>query len=329
MLRMAQDLAHEDELIPIQQRGQELIERMRLGEDPPSAAPVTSNHSMPRIGVALGGGSARGLTHIPFIEAMDELGLKPSVIAGTSIGALIGSGWANGMAGKELREHALSVLGTMRIIAGRIWGHQIGNLGGLVRNGFNLQLDAMRIVDAFLPEPFPDDFKDLTIPLYVVATDFQSWHQAVFNSGELRPAIAGSIAIPSLFKPVRYANHVLVDGGVVNPLPVDQASGHDILVAIDVNGDPSEALHRADFHALDFWFGAAQIMMHSLTAQMMAAYPPDVYARPHISAFGALEFWRVKEIIEAADKEKDNFKRHLSKKVEQFIMKTGETMRAE
>jgi NTE family protein len=329
MFRMAQDLAHEDELIPIQQRGQELIERMRLGEDAPPAAPLIPNRGMPTIGVALGGGSARGLTHIPFIEAMDELGLKPSVIAGTSIGALIGSGWANGMTGKELREHALSVLGTMRIIAGRIWGHQIGNLGGLVRNGFNLQLDAMRIVDAFLPQPFPDDFKDLKIPLYVVATDFQSWHQAVFNAGELRSALAGSIAIPSLFKPVRYANHVLVDGGVVNPLPVDQASGQDILVAVDVNGDPSEALHRADFHALDFWFGAAQIMMHSLTAQMMAAYPPDVYARPHISAFGALEFWRVKEIIEAADKEKDNFKRHLTRKVEQFIMQTGETTRAE
>jgi NTE family protein len=61
---------------------------------------------------------------------------------------------------------------------------------------------------------------------------------------------------------------------------------------------------------------------------MMAAYPPDVYARPHVSSFGALEFWRVKEIIERADKEKDNFKRHLSNKVEQFIMKTGETTRA-
>ena len=329
MLRMAQDLAHEDELIPIQQRGQELIERMRQGEDAPPLAPPPPNTGMPRIGVALGGGSARGLTHIPFIEAMDELGLRPSVIAGTSIGALIGSGWANGMTGKELREHALSVLGTMRIIAARIWGHQIGNFGGLVRNGFNLQLDAMRVVDAFLPDPFPDDFKDLKTPLYVVATDFQSWHQAVFNSGELRPAIAGSIAIPSLFKPVRYANHVLVDGGVVNPLPVDQASGQDILVAVDVNGDPSEALHRAEFRPLDFWFGAAQIMMHSLTSQMMAAYPPDVYARPHISAFGALEFWRVKEIIEAADKEKDNFKRHLTRKVEQFLMQTEGTIRAD
>ena len=324
---MAHDLTHEDEPIPILQRGQELIDRLNAGSDAPKPSPPTYA-AMPRIGVALGGGSARGLTHIPFIEAMDELGLKPSTIAGTSIGALIGAGWANGMTGKELREHAISVLGTMRIIAARLWGAQIRNIGGLLQNGFNMQLDAMRVVDAFLPAPFPDDFAELQIPFYVVATDFQSWHQAVFNNGQLKPAIAGSIAIPSLFKPVRFANHVLVDGGVVNPLPLDQAGECDILVGIDVNGDPSEALQRADFRAIDVWFGSAQIMMHSLTAHMMAAYPPDVYARPHMSSFGALEFWRVKEILAAADKEKDHFKRHLSHKVEQFIMKTGETTRA-
>ena len=327
MLRMAHDLASEDDLTPIQQRGQELVDRLRSGDDIPAGAPPS--HSLPRIGVALGGGSARGLTHIPFIEAMDELGLTPSTIAGTSIGALIGSGWANGMSGKELREHAMNVLGTMRTIAGRIWGQQIGSLGGLVRNGFNLQLDASRVVDAFLPDPFPDDFKDLKVPFYVVATGFQSWHQAVFNSGELRPTIAGSIAIPSFFRPVHYANHILVDGGVVNPLPLDQASADcDILVGIDVNGDPSDRIAKVDYRALDGWFGSAQIMMHSLTAHMMAAYPPDVYARPHVSSFGAMEFWRVKEIIEAADREKDNFKRHLSHKVEQFIKQTGETTRA-
>jgi hypothetical protein len=150
---MAHDLAHEDDLIPIQQRGQELIDRLKSSNDVPAPAPLS--RAMPRIGVALGGGSARGLTHIPFIEAMDELGLKPSTIAGTSIGALIGSGWANGMTGKELREHALNVLGTMRTIAGRIWGQQIGNLGGIVRNGFNLQLDATRVVDAFPPTRSP------------------------------------------------------------------------------------------------------------------------------------------------------------------------------
>lgn len=323
---MAHDLTDEDQLLPIVQRGQEFVDRLHAGESQPIMRP--HNGSMPRIGVALGGGAARGLTHIPFIEAMDEMGLKPSVIAGASIGALIGSGWANGMSGQELREHSMSVLGTMRIIAARLWGAQIRNIGGLLQNGFNMQLDGHRVVDAFLPTPFAQDFAELQIPFYVVATDFQSWHQAVFNQGPLRPAIAGSISIPSLFKPVRYANHLLVDGGVVNPLPLDQASDCDILVGIDVNGDPSEALGRADFRALDIWFGSAQIMMHSLTAHMMAAYPPDVYVRPHLSVFGSLEFWRVKEILEVADREKDNFKRQLSRKVEQFIMHTGQTTRA-
>jgi NTE family protein len=325
---MAQHLTPEAEILAIVQRGQALVDRLHAGDAaPPLMKP--DRGGMPRIGVALGGGSARGLTHIPFIEAMDELGLKPSIIAGTSIGALIGAGWANGMTGKELREHAMSVLGTLRIIAARLWGNQIRNLGGLLQNGFNIQLDPNRVVDAFLPDSFPDHFEELQIPLWVVATDFQSWHQAVFNSGKLRPPIAGSIAIPSFFRPVPFANHLLVDGGVVNPLPLDQASNDvDILVGIDVNGDPSDKLNRADYRALDVWFGSAQIMMHSLTAHMMAAYPPDVYARPHVNAFGALEFWRVREILAVADKEKDHFKRNLSRKVEQFIMKSGEITRA-
>jgi len=279
-----------------------------------------STSSGPRIGVALGGGSARGLTHIPYIEAMDELGLKPSVISGTSIGALIGAGWAAGMTGLEIREHAFNVLGTMRIIAGKLWATQIRGIGGILKNGISMQLDATSIVDSFTPAMFPLEFKDLKIPLYVVATDFQSWHQVVFNTGLLRPAIAGSIAIPSLFKPVVYANHILVDGGVVNPLPLDQADiDTDFLIGIDVNGDPSEGITKTDHKALDIWFGSAQIMMHSLTAHMMAAYPPDMYIRPHVTTFGALEFWRVREIVSHAEKEKDRFKRILEAKVEAYI----------
>ena len=326
---MAHYLSPEDELLPIVARGQELIDRLHAPEGtPPLLQPERSG--MPRIGIALGGGSARGLTHIPFIEAMDELGLKPSVIAGTSIGALIGAGWANGMSGKELREHSMAVLGTLRIIAARLWGHQIRNLGGLLQNGLNIQLDANRVVDAFLPNPFPDQFEELQVPFYVVATDFQSWHQAVFNTGLLRPTIAGSIAIPSFFKPVHYANHLLVDGGVVNPLPLDQAAADvDILVGIDVNGDPSDRLARADYRALDVWFGSAQIMMHSLTAHMMAAYPPDVYVRPHLNSFGALEFWRVREIIAHVERDKDNFKRALEHKIEAHIRHQEGTLRAE
>jgi NTE family protein len=308
------------EKTPIERRGQKFVDLLRNnGEESDGKVGTITD---PRIGIALGGGSARGLTHVPFIEAMDELGLKPHVISGTSIGALIGSGWANGMTGKELREFSFNVLGTMRIIAGRLWATQVRGLGGIFQNGLSVQLDAMRIVDAFTPPGHPEDFKDLKIPLYVVATDFQSWHQVVFNSGLLRPAIAGSIAIPSLFKPVAYANHLLVDGGVVNPLPLDQAAADsDILIGIDVNGDPSEQLNRTDHKVLDIWFGSAQIMMHSLIAHMMAAYPPDIYMRPHLTGVGALEFWRVKEIVANGERDKERFKRAVSQKIEDFILR--------
>ena len=276
------------------------------------------HHSDPRIGVALGGGASRGLTHIPFIEAMDELGIRPAVISGTSIGALIGAGWAQGMTGKELRDHSSVVLGSMRTIAGRIWAtHTAGGIRDVFTNGIPTALDATKVVDSFLPDGFCLEFKDLKTPLYVVATDLQSWHQVVFSEGPIREAIAGSISIPSLFRPVAHANHLLVDGGAVNPLPLDQIDADsDITVGIDVNGDPSETLNRTSYKALDVWFGAAQIMMHSLIAHMMAAYPPDLYIRPHLAQVGALEFWRVKEIIEHAEKEKDRFKGLLNEKIE-------------
>jgi NTE family protein len=303
---------------PLQRRGQVFADRLRgQGKERGGMSTISG----PRIGVALGGGSARGLTHIPYIEAMDELGLKPSVISGTSIGALIGAGWAAGMTGKELREHSYAVLGTMRTIATKLWATQIRGISGILKNGISMQLDASSIVDTFIPPSFPLEFKDLKVPLYVVATDFQSWHQVVFNSGALRPAIAGSIAIPSLFKPVHYANHILVDGGVVNPLPLDQADiDTDFLIGIDVNGDPSLGIAKTDHKALDIWFGSAQIMMHSLTAHMMAAYPPDIYIRPRVNAFGALEFWRVREIMAQGEAEKDRFKRMLAQKVEDYIL---------
>jgi len=274
----------------------------------------------PRIGMALGGGSARGLMHIPFIEAMDDLGLRPSVIAGTSIGSLIGAGWAAGMTGKEIREHSIEVLGNMRSITGRLWHTQIKDLRNVFRNGVSLQLDAVNVVKAFLPSDFTEDFRELRTPLYIIATDFRSWHQVVFHTGPLVPAIAGSISIPSLFRPVEFRSHLLVDGGVVNPLPLDAASiDTDVVIAIDVNGDPGNREGGAVPSTMELTLGSAQIMMHSLIAHNIAAYPPNLYVRPKVHQFGAYEFWRVREIIEEGDKEKDRFKRSVAETVETFI----------
>ncbi|WP_164734951.1 patatin-like phospholipase family protein [Pelagibacterium lentulum] len=274
----------------------------------------------PRIGIALGGGSARGLAHIPFIEAMDEMGVRPSAIAGTSIGALIGSGWAAGIAGRDIRELAYERLGSMNGLFGRLFSLQMRSVKQVLREGLSIQLDAERVFEAFTPADMPKRFSELKIPFTSVATDFKSWHQVSFHEGLIKPAVAGSLAIPSLFKPVHYHDTLLVDGGVVNPLPLDAAAADsDILIGIDVNGDPQDwPLGRVP-SALDIGLGSAQIMMRALTSHMISAYPPHLYFRPFLKSFGAYEYWRVREIVKAGDREKDRFKRELSAKIETFI----------
>jgi NTE family protein len=273
----------------------------------------------PRIGVALGGGAARGLTHIPYIEAMDELGVRPATIAGTSIGALIGAGWANGMTGKELRDHACGVLGSLQLIAGKLWSAGRTSLKGALQTGISIQADPRAITDAFLPDHFPDDFAALDVPLNVVATDLGSWEQVVFGTGPLRQAIAASIAIPSLFRPVAFGGRLFVDGGVTNPLPLDRAAiGADILVGIDVNGGPDEKLAASEPNMLDAGFIASQIISQTLIRYMVRLHPPDVYVRPSVNEFGILEFWRVREILACVETDKDRFKRELTKAIEAF-----------
>ncbi|MCF6303122.1 MAG: patatin-like phospholipase family protein, partial [Devosiaceae bacterium] len=215
----------------------------------------------PKIGIALGGGAARGLTHIPFIEAMDELGLKPARIAGTSIGALLGAGWAAGIEGKDLRDYAHEYLGSMRSIMGRIWNTRIKTLSSVIKNSMTMQLDALEVIRSFIPEEMPEQFDDLKIPLFTVATDFNTWHQVVHHHGNIRSAVAASIAIPSIFRPVEFGGRLLVDGSVVNPLPLDIASrGTDILIGVDVNGSPSEERSSQDPSLIDVGVGSAQIL---------------------------------------------------------------------
>ena len=274
----------------------------------------------PRIGIALGGGAARGLAHIPYIEAMDEMGVKPDHIVGTSIGALLGSGWAAGLSGKDIRGLALEMLGTMNGLFGRLFSTQVRSMANMFREGISIQLDPERVYDTFTPEGMPTRFQDLKIAFTCVATDFRSWHQVAFHQGPLRPAVAGSLAVPSLYRPVKYHKTLLVDGGVVNPLPLDHAAaGSDILVGIDANGDPHAWPDGYVPTMLDIGFGSAQIMMHQLIAHTLAAYKPDVYFRPHNINVGAHEYWKVRDIIRAGEADKDRFKRELSARIEGFI----------
>jgi NTE family protein len=266
-----------------------------------------------RIGVALGSGAARGLAHIPYIEAMDELGLMPSVIAGSSIGALIGSGWANGMTGAELREHAYSVLGSVQQIASTLWNRNRFSLKQMVEDGLSMQVNSMGITKAFLPDGFPDDFAELRIPFHAVATDFYAWKEMVFSAGPLRPAIAASLAIPSLFRPVNVEGRYYIDGGVTDPLPLGLIAGKcDVLIGIDVHRTPELLDASREPSITDSAVVATEIMSQKLVDATVLQYPPDVYVRAEVGPFGGSEFWRVREIVDNAAGDKDRFKRAVS-----------------
>jgi len=184
----------------------------------------------PRLGLALGSGSARGWAHIGVLQALDEAGVRPDVVCGASIGALVGAAYAAG----ELERFAewVQTLG-MR----QVWGFMDFNLSGGMLKGERLI--------AFWRRNFADfDIEDSPMPFGAVATDLHSGAEVWLREGSIADAVRASIALPGLFTPVaREDGRLLVDGGIVNPVPTSlaRAMGADIVIGVDLNSD---ILHR-------------------------------------------------------------------------------------
>ena len=196
---------------------------------------------MKSFALALGGGGARGLAHIAVLEALDEMGVKPAAIAGTSIGALVGAAYAAGMRAKDIRRHVIAVAHDPSEIWRRLIAARAGSLSDLFTGAFGqaTQLDAEKFCAQFLPPEVPADFSALQIPLIVMATDLHGREEAALSSGPLYPALAASMALPGLFRPVVIDGRIMIDGGATNPLPFDQLTGRgDVVVAVDVFGVP-------------------------------------------------------------------------------------------
>lgn len=260
----------------------------------------------PTIALALGGGGARGIAHIPVLEALDELGLTPVAINGSSIGALMGAGRAAGMTGREIREYTLATVGNRNEVINRLWKLRPAKMSGGFRVGqFNLE----RILRAFLPDTIPEDFADLTIPLQVTLTDYYGQRGLLVGEGELYPALAASAAIPALFMPVVMEGRVMIDGGIFNPVPYESLIGKaDIVIGVDVVGAP-EGDGVTIPNRIDSLFGASQLMMQSLIAAKIRNNPPDILLRPEVNRFRVLDFMRAGEVLEAASGVKDEVKR--------------------
>jgi NTE family protein len=263
----------------------------------------------PSFAVAFGGGGARGLAHIHVIEALDELGIKPVSIAGSSIGAIMGAGMAAGMSGREIHYYARSILSHRSEVAARMWRARPGSLGEIVAGGLRVsQFNIERILKAFLPDNVPATFGDLTIPLKVTATDFFGHRLAVFDNGDLYSALAASAAIPAVFRPVRRDGMLLIDGGIYNPVPFDLIEDDaDITIAIDVVGAPSDGGHRRP-NSMELMFGATQLMMQSISAMKLKSKRPDVFLRPPVSRFRALDFLKIEAVLEETASIKDELK---------------------
>jgi NTE family protein len=271
------------------------------------------------IGLALGGGGARGMAHILVCEVFDELGLKPNVIAGTSIGAVIGAAYAAGMTGAEMRASSCAFYAQRREVLTRLWRARPRAFADLLRGrSMSPQFDAERILEAFVPgfAALPDRFEDLGIPLKVIACDFYGWSETVLSEGALKPAIAASIAIPAIFKPVVIGGRVQIDGGACNPLPFDRIAENDLVIACDVAGGPTgqpSVLPRL----MECVVGAAQISMQAIIAEKLRARHPDILVRPELLGVFVLDFLKTQAILDANVAFKDDLKRRIETALEQ------------
>jgi NTE family protein len=265
------------------------------------------------LGLALGGGGARGIAHIAVLEALDEMGVRPVAIAGTSIGALIGAAYAAGMSGKEIRRYVLALAHDRGEMLRRVVAARAGSLSNLFSLGFGATLvDAEKLCKQFMPEQVPENFDALAIPLIVVASDLYRRQQVAFTTGALRPALAASVALPTLARPVVIDDRILIDGGATNPLPFDQLRGRaDAVLAVDISGEPSE--ERRDVpNPWECMVTTVLVMGSAITSEKLKHGAPELIVRPKVGSFRTLDFLQASAILRAAEPAKQEIKEKLA-----------------
>ena len=273
----------------------------------------------PKIGFVLGAGSARGWAHIGVLRALTEEGIKPDFIAGCSVGALVGAAFAAGRL-DQLEDWALA-LDWKRMLRLADFGLR----GGLIRG--------RRMREVFREQFVERSFSELPIQFAAVATDLHSGQEIWLREGKVSDAISASIAVPGLFQPVLYEDRFLVDGSVVNPIPVSlcRAMGADIAVAVDLGTDLVGRYVRDDDRAptqtapqgfmsrflsrygrasepeaepqpaapslMETLMGSINIMQLRIARSRLAGEPPDVLITPRLGHLGLLDYHRAEVAI--------------------------------
>ena len=274
-----------------------------------------------KVGLALGSGAARGWAHIGVIRELARRGIVPDMVAGTSIGALVGAVWVvDRLDSLEAWVRDLDWPGVVRLL-------DIGLRGGGLIAGERL-LDRL---GEWIPET---DIADCPRPYGAIATSLETGNEVWLRKGSLRRAMRASIALPGVFTPVKLDGHWMVDGGLVNPVPVSlcRAMGADIIIAVDLNTDimlrhplsedraqgrsaDDEGFVQRIRSTLDRLIGndrptdadlpslievlarSVNIMSARITRSRMAGDPPDILVTPRLADIGMMEFHRAEEAI--------------------------------
>ncbi|MFC4699424.1 patatin-like phospholipase RssA [Glaciecola siphonariae] len=304
-----------------------------------------------KIGLALGAGAARGWAHIGIIKALEEIGVKIDVVAGCSIGAYVGAAYASGHL-DELEQWANSLTE---------W-QVFGLLGvGFRRGGL---ASGQKVFEKHKKDFCAESFEKMLKPFTAVATDLYSGKEVVFNKGDINDAIQASCAIPALFAPIEHEGRWLVDGAVVNPVPVNQCRqlGADFVIAVNLSADFRPQLiekfedeHRASQKKTDEmigksangfmkqWFSpdpkpnkktapgimgvmssSLEILQARVTRSRLAGDPPDILIEPQLRDVGLLEFHRAKELAEKGHRSVGRLADQISY---QLSLRTGEDIK--
>ena len=260
---------------------------------------------MKKIGLALGCGGAKGLAHIAFIKVLDELGIKPSVISGSSMGSVIGALYASGLTGKEI-EGFFSNLSLYKVT--RMMDLSLRK-GGLAVRG-------KRITNWLRKRMKCSDFKDLDIPLKIIATDFWNRSEHLFEEGDVVDAVRASISLPGIFQPFVLGDRVFIDGGVVNPVPYDLIRDEcDLLIAIDVYNYPPTDSHKKVPNMFECIIATYDIMYNIIEMSKRSKYKPDIYVRASLRGINLLDFHKIGAVFDCIGDNVEWFRKELIKKL--------------
>jgi NTE family protein len=266
------------------------------------------------IGIAFGAGGARGIAHLLMIEALDELGIKPSIISGSSIGAVVGAFYAAGFTAKEMKEILDQLINPKSdSVFDFLLKSDIVKMFTMfdpqfIRSGFIKGEKFQKYMKSHLQI---SRFEELKIPLKIVATDYWKKEAVVFEKGDLIQPIKASYSLPGLFTPVKIKNRILIDGGAVNPLPFDLIMDKcDITIAIDVTA--FKAQNESEIPpTFDSVFTTYQTMQNSIIKERLKFLRPDIYIRPEIFDVRVFDFVKADLIFKQAESAKEELKRQL------------------